>query len=426
MTPAFAASPPYQHIGTVNDFNGSTTPPDRFISFDISWVDNATNTYYLADRANNGLDAVDADDGSLKAIPVVGKGLFSGNYNDPANADNPCALPGRDTRNGPNGVWTDDNGLVYAGDGNHATGSCNPVTKDVPTGTSTLKILDPNTNTLLANIDNGGVRRADEGAFGRKRNGGGRTLVANPEEDSVPGHHPFVSLIDTDSRTLIGKIAYDEPASVSPLPAGHAYNADGFGLEQAVWDPGKQAFALNVPGTVAFPGGEIDVISPDTSGGNGRVLQIFGLLDTCGGAGLAISGGEWIVACSNDVRILNHNNGQEIARFADGGGADEIWFNPGDRNVYLGLTTATSSRPNGIGILNVPSRTFLGVVNQGVPANGGTHSVAAERKTNRIFLPVNNGNQATLGAAGNGMGGVAMYQKDDSEPTSNPAAAADD
>jgi hypothetical protein len=78
-------------------------------SFDISWVDNATQKDYLSDRTNNAVDLVDAATDTF--LGSIGKGQYTGSR--------PC--PGRpnDLRHcsGPNGVVTDNLGHVWAGDG---------------------------------------------------------------------------------------------------------------------------------------------------------------------------------------------------------------------------------------------------------------------------------------------------------------------
>jgi DNA-binding beta-propeller fold protein YncE len=68
--------------------------------FDISWVDNSTQKYYLADRTNNAIDLVDAATDTF--LGFIGKGQFTGS--------NPCPAQPKDLRHcaGPNGVVTDD------------------------------------------------------------------------------------------------------------------------------------------------------------------------------------------------------------------------------------------------------------------------------------------------------------------------------
>ncbi|MBO0714632.1 MAG: hypothetical protein J2P59_07735, partial [Acidimicrobiales bacterium] len=93
----FDASDPGQplihHVMTV------TAPPplSNPASFDISWVDPATQTYYLADRTNNGVDAVNASTDKFEG--VIGQGAFVGNGSGPAS----CTPFGTA---GPNGILT--------------------------------------------------------------------------------------------------------------------------------------------------------------------------------------------------------------------------------------------------------------------------------------------------------------------------------
>src|SRR5262249_14486799 len=157
--------------------------------------------YYLADRAgcsntaatsgqttcsggtnafvHGRIVAVDADDGSL--IGYIGADQFAGNYNNPLSGLFPCAEPGRDPPNGPNGVLSDDRGFIWVGDGNHATSACPGTGGSVTSSDSSVKVFDPQGNPVVS-IDNGGNRRADELAFGSLGDSGGRILISNPEE----------------------------------------------------------------------------------------------------------------------------------------------------------------------------------------------------------------------------------------------------
>src|SRR5690349_9124332 len=77
--------------------------------FDISFVDNTTQKYYLTDRTNNAIDLVDAATDTF--LGFIAQGNFTGTR--------PCPEHPKDLRHcaGPNGVLTDDLGHVWAGDG---------------------------------------------------------------------------------------------------------------------------------------------------------------------------------------------------------------------------------------------------------------------------------------------------------------------
>src|SRR5437870_12098433 len=86
---------------------GKIHPPST-TGFDISFVDNATHLYYLADRTTHGIDVIDA----TAAPPSGYLGTMTGSgtlafQNNPVRA-----------LSGPDGVLTDQRGTIWAGDGN--------------------------------------------------------------------------------------------------------------------------------------------------------------------------------------------------------------------------------------------------------------------------------------------------------------------
>ena len=358
----------------------ATNPTGLFASFDISWVDNARDLYYLADRSNNAVDVVDATDGSF--VKYLAKGQFAGVI---------AAAPGKGNRSGPDGVVTDQHGNVWVGDG--LVGGV---------GTSSLKAFNPDTGDPLPGtpIDTGGAARSDELAFGNV--GGGRILIANPNEQAPDS--AFVTLVNTSSKAKLAKIPYDAPASTTSKipPAGHGFNTNfgpppsQHGLEQPAIFQGK--FWLNVPATVQNTGGELDVSDPNT----GNITAVFPLAH-CTGTGLTAARNELVAECGDSARIIDED-GNVVTSFADLGGADEIWFNPDDGNVYIELQAK-----QGLGVLNVAQRTFTITPVAGMQ---GAHSIAAAAHGNRIFMPISDNPD-------NGAGGSAMFhaaqQKHDSE-----------
>jgi len=98
-------------------------------------------------------------------------------------------------------------------------------------GHSSLKGFNPTTGAMIANIDNGGSGRADELAFGNV--GGGRILVANPNEPTTA----FVTLVNTSTQQVIGKVLYDEPAHAGLPAAGHGFNTNFGGTQHGLEQP---------------------------------------------------------------------------------------------------------------------------------------------------------------------------------------------
>ena len=98
--------------------------------FRISWVDSQTQTYYLADHTNNGVDAISAATDTFEGL--IGTGDFSGTgANSTSSQKSTCGPFGVA---GPNGVLTLRVGSatqLWVGDG---------VTSSSPT--SSVKVFD--------------------------------------------------------------------------------------------------------------------------------------------------------------------------------------------------------------------------------------------------------------------------------------------
>src|SRR3989441_10929512 len=222
-TPASADnSPPTHHrIALIS------VPGAPLMSFDISFVERSSQTYYLADRSNKGVDIFDASSNTFETR-VTGFVGFTG--------DNDTS--------GPNGVVVvHDRDELWAGDGN-----------------STVKVIDLRTNSIVKTISTGGTARADEIAYDQKDK---VILVANDADTP-----PFATLIDVRSRAAVARIGFDDATA---------------GLEQPGWGPETDLFYISVPETAADPGGARAVIDP-------RTRSRVGLfpVQNCGPTGLAL------------------------------------------------------------------------------------------------------------------------------------------
>src|SRR5438309_10038200 len=165
-------------------------PGSPLTSFDISFVERSSQTYYLADRSNKAVDIINAASNTFETR-VAGFVGFTGN-NDTS---------------GPNGiVVVADRDELWAGDGN-----------------SSVKIIDLRTDSIVKSISTGGTNRADEIAYDPKDK---LILVANDAET-----HPFATLIDTRSRAVVGNIPLDDATN---------------GVEQPVWDPQTHLFYISI------------------------------------------------------------------------------------------------------------------------------------------------------------------------------------
>jgi hypothetical protein len=299
--------------------------------FDISWVDSASETYYLADKTTTvgtgRIDVVDAEhDKFLYSIPG-----FRGT--------------GR-TTGGPNGILTiPKEHEIWAGDGD-----------------STAKVLDLNAGASATpfSISTGGEFRADELAYDPIHH---IILIANDADTP-----PFITAISQERRIVLGRISY--PQAVFPdTPGGPPVN---HGMEQPVWDQQTKKFYITVPGTSTNPNGEVDEIDPTAI----KVTRVFPIHTPCAPAGLALLPGQRLMTSCGVV--LDVRTGGTLATIADVN-ADEIWFNRGDDRVYFGL--------NPVSVVDATTYQVITKITVGTTPFA-THSVAADSENNHIFVPV--------------------------------------
>jgi hypothetical protein len=312
--------------------------------FDISWIDNSTQKYYLTDRSNNAIDLVDAATDTF--IGFIGKGQYTGSK--------PCPGHPKDLRHcsGPNGVLTDNLGHVWAGDG-----AGNIIEADA---------TQPGT-AILRRIPTGGKFRVDELAYDPVD----KILMTSNDGDAPP-FLTFVSVVD---GTVLGQYKY---------PAGQD------GMEQPAWDRDTGWFYQNVPGAKnridvfdphklpnpikSFPveckGGVLDLtLSGLTAGPNGRLMTV------CGSIG----------GLSLDARTGKIGN--TVPKVGD---TDEVWYDPGTNSYYFahtseGETDLATAATGAVGVVDAATETF----SYEIPfQGGGIHSVAVNAKNKHIFVPV--------------------------------------
>ena len=322
---------PYQQLPTI-------PIPGGLVRFDISWVDSASETYYLADRTGTPgtgrIDIIDAEhDSFVTSIPGF------------------IGFTGVREMSGPNGVVVvHRRGEFGAGEGHQRDELW------VGDGDSTVKVVDLQTRSIVATIPTGGSDRADELAYDPADK---IILIANDADTP-----PFVTFIAAESRTVLGHIFFN---GVGGNPQAT------MGLEQPVWDPQRHRFYMSVPATVANPNGEVDEINPLSE----TVTREFAITDPnfAGPAGLALLPGQRLMTSTGVV--FDARSGATLATIA-GVAGDEIWFNPGDNRVYFG------NEP----VFVVDASTYT-IVASFDP--GDTHSIAADSENNHIFVPITGG-----------------------------------
>ena len=275
-------------------------------SFDISFVDQKTQTYYLGDRSNAAIDVVDAKTGTFtKQIAAV-----------PAFA----GFSGSTATSGPNGVvaafpW------LFVTDAN-----------------SRVVTIDVRNDKTVGDVSTGGAKglRADELAYDPEH---GTLLVINNADTP-----PFGTLISVDKNT--GKLTVGKRIT---FDAAHGVDATN-GAEQPVWNPETNRFYLSIPqiGPTISNGGVIR-INPFSA-----TVEATFTVKFCGPAGLALgpkqdlfigcnmvfdtAGNVWdpngtVAADPRDV-IIDAKTGKIDATVFGVGAGDEVWFNSGDGNYY--------------------------------------------------------------------------------------------
>ncbi len=368
-------------------------------SFDISWVDQASRTYYLADRSNFSVDVVDTTSNLL--ITQL-SGDFAGftACSPPAGA-NDCA--------GPNGVATSAN-CIFVTDAPSRVVSFNKATLTLVNSVKT----DPTDPT-----------RADELAVDPKD-----SLILAINNASKPAPYGTFIKFDPAKCTL-----------TTPVPAtdritfdlAHGVNATN-GVEQPILDPGTKKFYLSIPQIAGVAeDGAVIRINPTT-----KKLDNPGAtygIKFCSPAGLTLGPNEDVLVGCNLVFnsagkpwtatdpitaapiyvILNVKTGDQD-QVPGAGVGDEVWYNKGDNNYYTAASTSPLrpldiTPPPPVPTLTAQGAAILGVIDAkdekvlqlvptfNVPAvttgpdsgkhpAGTAHSVAADAKNNHIFVPL--------------------------------------
>ena len=354
-------------------------PGNALASFDISWVDPSLHAYFLADRSNKSIDVVDTNS---KTVTHQFGGFvgFTGNNNT----------------SGPDGVLTFNNhgtNQIWAGDGD-----------------STVRVLEYPSGTQIHAISTGGTGRADELCYDPADH-----LIQVANDADTP---PFISFIPTEgphAYTVVKQIKFDGAAGDGP-------NATN-GIEQCQWNQRVGLIYLNIP--------EVNGSGSDTADGSvvvidPRGLAIVGKFDVpvsqCAGPqGMAIGPAPQILLGCNapsipsgirNAAIMNENTGNIRKVLIDEGGADEVWFNPGDGHYFL---ADGSHRPDEqLAIVDSTGDTQDQTVVIANPAGAGSaHSVAADPDQNEAYVPIPSTAGSTICPTPNGCIAVFKANHDD-------------
>lgn len=320
--------PPLRHVATLH------VPGAPLDVFDISTV-NADGVYALSDRSNHGLDFFNAATGAF-----IGRATGFAGYNPAQGFD----------AAGPNGVVAVGRDEFWAGDGN-----------------STVKVVDLRTRKVLASIPTGGRKRTDEMTYDPRDH---LVVAVNNADDP-----PFVTFISTRTRRVVGRVVLREATD---------------GAEQPLWDPATGLIYLSIPSLDHDKArGAIAVINPRT-----HKLLRFMPVARCMPAGLALGPHQHLLlGCSDDAvaagfparSFVMTTAGRIVARLPQVGGSDEVWSDRRAHRYYLAAVANTGGPVLGV----VDSRTDRWLGN--IPTGPHAHSVAADARTGRVFVPIAGG-----------------------------------
>jgi hypothetical protein len=290
-------------------------------------------------------------------------------------------------------------------------------------GDSTIKVIDLFSGKTTHVINTGGKFRADELCLDPRDH---LVLMANDAETPFP----FVTLISTDSYSVLQTITFDGTVpSGSKLAAPKATN----GIEQCQWDQRTGKFYLNLPevngpGNDSAPGAVVvlKVVSPGTV----AIDKIFNLdHNKCAGPqGMTIGPDHQILLGCNapsgnglfSTVIIDDRNGKVIATLDNESGADQVWYNDGDGQYFLARSSATLPQQQ-LGVIDAsgdPSRLDQSVF-IGTKGSAGNHSVAADPVFNQVYVPIASTSGASATYCGGTNGCIAIFTttpSNDDEP----------
>ncbi len=346
-------------------------PGNPIASADISWADPGTERYYFADRSNNGVDIVDAeDDVFVGRVSGFAGPLPSGGGTATTNGP------------GPNGVVVTPDRKLWAGDGNSLAG----VADVDPNSANYLKLLKE-VSTAIPACDDGVHHycgRADELDYDPVHK---VILIANNAPLALAAPHgpidPYATFIDAKGLTATGHVSFPG--------AG--------GLEQPKWDREKQRFLITVPGNtdpktgaVTLPPA-IQVINPVSMKSEATYsIDCAAVAGTVSVSitGLAIGPFQHILvsACGFPI-VLTLNSSTHtihvISVSKQVGGGDEVWFNSGDDRFYVtGRLNNDTTQSQQLGVIDAETGNFL----QNVPQTGLL--ALSTRGKNPAAFPENN------------------------------------
>ncbi len=348
-TPAGATT-----YGQVTSIAIPPTVPAGSGGFGMAMLDPTTQRYLLADRANRGLDVINA--ASRSYVGRVG-GFSSG-----PNAV--VLVPSR------NEAWATD-------------------------GDSTVKVIDLGSAAVVATVATGGARRADQ-------------LAYNPDDDVVivtndQDAPAFATIISVPLRLVVGRILFPDAVN---------------GLGQPTYDRVGQQFLVAVRATAANPGGEIDsvdleamrihLVFPLTNCNPHGVAMgpaqrlVIGCANTSGPL---------------TTQLMNARSGQVISTLPQVGGIGGVTYSATTNTYYVAGVDMTSTGTAGgppqpvLGIIDGDTSTWIGNVPLPAEVSHPLQAITVNPANEEIYLPLQDGTVRVVKNLG-GLGGAGFALAD--------------
>jgi hypothetical protein len=339
-----------RQIGTIS------IPGEPLNSFDISWIDQASGLYFLADRSNKGIDIIDTKKGAWI-------GRVAGMVGPVMKKDGTCC---NNDASGPNGVVTVNGKEAWVGDGD-----------------STVKVIDLKSMKIVDTIKTGGKDRADELGYDPKDQ-----VIAIANNADEP---PFLTFISTKpGHKILGKLVMEHFTD---------------GMEQTVYNPADGMFYTDVPELDKDKTkGALLVTDPKTA----KVVKMIPV-DSCVPHGIAFGKGSNVfLGCNAGPErlklpakqvVVDTKSGKTVAEITGIGGSDESAAN-NKLGQYYG---ALNGNPGGpiLAVIDAKNNRLL----QKIPTGPGAHSVAASEGNGRVYVPI----AVEAGGLKGGCGCIAVY-----------------
>jgi DNA-binding beta-propeller fold protein YncE len=326
---AYAGPAKLKQVATI------TNPAGPIDEFDIGFVDQKTQRYYIADRSNKSVDIFDAKtDAFIGSVGgFVGVVMKNGKPNNDVSGPDGVVIIGSE---------------AWAGDGD-----------------STIKVIDLKANKVTDTIKTGGESRVDEMAYDPKDHV--FIGVNNAEEP------PYATLVSTrPGHKVIAKITFEGATDGAEQPA---YNpADGM-FYVAIPELKKDAKQGGVAVIDPRKGTLVTMLTVENCHPNGL---IFGANDTFA-LGCTANGKDGMPAI---ITIMSAKTGKVVKNVAEIGGADMVAYNPKTGQYYTG----SRNMPDGpvLGVIDVKTNALVQKI---ALKTGNPHSVAVNEANSQVFVP---------------------------------------